>query len=136
MKELHEGTTRGHFATKITHYYFLNARYKWPTMYKDVSDFCKPCDACQHIKGLVTQSLAKLITTFLKESFMKWGLNFMGPIKPTRKYTWNKYILVVVDYVTKWVEARVLRTNIVAITKFPYECIFTKFGCPLIIVRN
>jgi hypothetical protein len=68
---------------------------------------------------------------------MKWGLNFMGPIKLARRYTWNKYILVAVDYVTKWVEARVLRTKIVAIrTKFLYECIFTTFGCPLIIVRN
>jgi len=106
-------------------------------MYKNVNDFYKSCDACQRIGGLATQSLAKLITIFLEEAFMKWGLDFMGPIKLIRRYTWNKYILVAIDYATKWVEARALRINIVAITiKFLYECILTKFGCPLTIVTN
>jgi hypothetical protein len=49
-------------------------------------------------------------------------------------YTRSKYILVAIDYATKWVQARALRTNIiVVITKKLYECIFTKFGCPLTI---
>jgi hypothetical protein len=81
--------------------------------------------------------LAILITILIKEPFVKWGLRFMGPIKLARKYTWNKYILVGTNYVTKWVEARVLRTNILPIiTKFLYDCIFTKFGCPLTILKN
>jgi hypothetical protein len=68
---------------------------------------------------------------------MKWGLDFVGPIKPACKYTGNKYIIITIDYVTKWVEARTLRTNIaIVITKKMYECILTKFGCPLTIVTN
>jgi hypothetical protein len=39
------------------------------------------------------------------------------------------------DYATKWVEARTLRTNIItAITNFLYECILTRFGYPLTII--
>jgi hypothetical protein len=87
MKELHEGTTREHFATKIKHKKNLDVGYKWPTMCRDVNDFYKSCDACQRIGGLATQSLAKLITIFLEEAFMKWGLDFMGPIKLARRYT-------------------------------------------------
>jgi hypothetical protein len=45
--------------------------------------------------------------------------------------------LVAIDYATKWVEAKALRTNIaVIIATFLYEYILTRFGCPLTIVTN
>ena len=42
------------------------------------------------------------------EVFDCWGVDFMGPFPPSYK---NKYILVVVDYVSKWVEAIASPTN-------------------------
>jgi hypothetical protein len=57
-----------------------------------------------------------LETTLPKEPFMKWGLNVIGPIKPTRRLTWNKYIIVAINYAIKWVEAKALKTNIVVVT--------------------
>jgi hypothetical protein len=71
-----------------------------------------------------------LVTSFPKDPFMKWGLDFVGPIKQVGRYTKNEYILVTRDYATKWVEARALRINIVIIiTNFLHECILTRFGC-------
>jgi hypothetical protein len=68
---------------------------------------------------------------------MKWGLDFIGPIKPTGRLIGNKYILVATDYVTKWVDLKALRTNIVIVsTIFLYEYILTKFGCPLIVITD
>ncbi len=79
--------------------------------------------------------MAKLVTTLSKEPFMKWGLDFISPIKPTRRLTRNKYILVVIDYAIKWVEAKAFKTNIAIITTiFLYEYIITTFGGPSTIV--
>jgi hypothetical protein len=83
----------------------------------------------------MTQSFTKLVISLPEEPFKKWGLDFMGPIKPTCKYIGKKYILITIDYVTKWVEAKALRTIIaIVIAIFLYECIVTKFRCPLTIV--
>jgi hypothetical protein len=108
-------------------------------MYKDVHDYYKSCDACQRTGGLVIQSLAKLVTSLPKEPFMKWGFDFVRPIKPAGRYTRNKYILIAIDYATKWVEARALRTNyniVTIINIFMYDYILTKFGCPLTIITD
>ncbi len=64
---------------------------------------------------------------------MQWGLDFIGPIKPTR----NKYILVATKYATKWVEIMAFITNtIVIIARFLYEYILAIFGYPLTIVPD
>jgi hypothetical protein len=68
---------------------------------------------------------------------MKWGLNFVGPIKHVGWFTSNKYILVTTNHATKWVEAKAFITNIVVvIAKFMYECILIRFGCSLMLVTN
>ncbi len=69
--------------------------------------------------------MTNLVTTFPKEPFMKWGLDFISLIKLAGRLTINKYILVATNYATKWVDAKTLNTNtIVVTTRFLYDQIW------------
>jgi hypothetical protein len=77
--------------------------------------------------------MVKLITMLPAEPFMKWGLDFIGPIKLVSHSHGNKYILVVANYVTKWVEAKALKTNTVAVM---VQFILIRFGYPFTLVSD
>ncbi len=87
LKELHEGVARGHFVANIIAKKILDVGYWWPILFKDIHEFCRSYDNCKKIGGLKTKFLAKLITTLPEEPFIKWGLDFIGPFKPTRRLT-------------------------------------------------
>jgi hypothetical protein len=104
---------------------------------KSLGTVVKVVITIRKLENLKQKSLARLVTTLLKEPFMKWGLYFIGLIKLIGRLTKNKYILVAIDYATKWVEIKALRTNtIVVTTKFVCEYTLTIFGCPLTIVMD
>jgi hypothetical protein len=135
VNELREGPSGAHFVIEIT----KRKYWMWDIGNQLCTKMCmiiaNPMMHAKKTSRLAIQSLTKLVTSLPKDPFMKWGFDFVGPIKPTCRYIGNKCILVAIDYATKWVETRTLRINIaIVIAKFPYECILTKFGCPLTIV--
>ena len=68
------------------------------------------------------------------EIFYCWGIDFMGPFPPSCGYL---YILLAVDYVSKWVEAIPTRTNDhKVVLKFIKEHIFSHFGIPRAIISD
>ena len=68
------------------------------------------------------------------ELFDLWGMDFMGPFPFSFS---NLYILLAVDYVSKWVEAIPTRTNDAnVVVKFLCSHIFTRFGTPRALITN
>jgi hypothetical protein len=103
----------------------------------DAQQHCQSCDVSKQTGNLLHTPMAKFITMLSTEPFMKWALDFISLIKPVSRSHGNKYILIIVDYATKWVEAKALRTNMVIITtQSIYEFILTRFICPLILVSD
>ncbi|GJV39162.1 reverse transcriptase domain-containing protein [Tanacetum coccineum] len=67
------------------------------------------------------------------EIFDVWGIDFMGPFPSSRG---NKYILVAVDYLSKWVEAKALPTNDARVVCKLLKSLFARFGAPRAIISE
>ena len=75
------------------------------------------------------------LTSILEvEIFDVWGIDFMGPFPPSFG---NLYILLAVNYVSKWVEAVTTTTNDAnVVVKFLSKNIFTRLGTPRVIIND
>ena len=63
-----------------------------------------------------------------------WGIDFMGPFPPSFG---NQYILLVVDYVSKWVEAITCpRNDANIVVEFIQGNILSRFGAPRTIISD
>nr|GEZ22098.1 reverse transcriptase domain-containing protein [Tanacetum cinerariifolium] len=67
------------------------------------------------------------------EIFDVWGIDFMGPFPSSRG---NKYILVFIDYFSKWAEAKALPTNDAKVVCKFLKSLFSRFGTPRAIISN
>ncbi|GJZ68715.1 reverse transcriptase domain-containing protein [Tanacetum coccineum] len=65
--------------------------------------------------------------------FDVWGIDFMGPVPSSRG---NRYILVVVYYVSKWVEAKALPINDSRVVVIFLKQLLSRFGTPRAIISN
>ncbi|KAG7559312.1 hypothetical protein ISN45_Aa05g009070 [Arabidopsis thaliana x Arabidopsis arenosa] len=130
----HGSAYGGHFATFKTVSKVLQAGFWWPTMFKDAQQFISRCDSCQR-KGNISRRNEMPQNPILEvEIFDVWGIDFMGPFPSSYG---NKYILVAVDYVSKWVEAIASPTNDSRVVlKMFKTIIFPRFGIPRVVISD
>ena len=136
LQEAHYGLARWHFLGHVTGKKILQAGLWWPTMLRDAHEFVKRCVLCQKLcqpnnnDKIIDHPIVPL------EPFQNWGLYFVGLIKP-KSSRGNRYILVAIDYCTKWVEAVALKDNKAAsVARFLYHNIMTRCGCPVELVSD
>nr|GEV69578.1 reverse transcriptase domain-containing protein [Tanacetum cinerariifolium] len=108
LKACYYGPTEGHHGPNYTAKKVFDSGFYWPTIYHDAHDLVKNCDVCQ-LQGKISQRDEMPQNSIqVCEIFDVWVIDFMGPFSSSRG---NKYILVDVDYLSKWVEAKALPTN-------------------------
>ncbi|GJS44883.1 reverse transcriptase domain-containing protein [Tanacetum coccineum] len=133
LKACHSGPTGGHYGANYTARKVFDSGFYWPTIYKDAHDFVTRCDICQR-QGKITQRDEMPQNSIqVCEIFDIWGIDFMGPFPSSRG---NKYILVAVDYLSKWVEAKALPTNDARVVCKFLKTLFSRFGAPRAIISD
>ena len=112
----------------------LQSGFYWPILFKDAFEFCKTYPRCQMVGGISKLNMMPLNPILKIELFEVGGINFMGPYPSSFR---NQYILIVVDYVSKWVEVIVCKTNDnKVIVKFLKENFFSRFRTPRAIISD
>ncbi|CAN6567575.1 unnamed protein product [Malus baccata var. baccata] len=124
----------GHFGTQRTALKVLQCGFYWPSIFKDAKTFCLTCDKCQRMGGISAKDQMPQVSVLNVEIFDVWGIDFMGPFPSSYGFT---YILLAVDYVSKWVEAKATRTNdSKVVADFIRTNIFARFGMPRVIISD
>ncbi|GKF02709.1 reverse transcriptase domain-containing protein [Tanacetum coccineum] len=121
----HSGPTRGHYGANYTAKKVFDSGFYWPTIYKDAHELVKNCDSCQRQGKISQRDEMPQNSIQVCEIFDVWGIDFMGPFPSSRG---NKYILVAVDYLSKWVKAKALPTNDARVVVKFLKSLFTRFG--------
>ncbi|KAF8091821.1 hypothetical protein N665_0434s0001 [Sinapis alba] len=98
----HVSDYAGHFASFKTVAKILQIGFWWPIMFQDVYAYIAQCDRCQRRGKINKRHKMKQNFILEVEVFDCWGTDIMGPFPSSNG---NKYILVAVEYVSKWVEA-------------------------------
>ncbi|GJU77726.1 reverse transcriptase domain-containing protein [Tanacetum coccineum] len=107
--------------------------FYWPSIFKDAKDYVMRCDACQRSGNISSRSEMPQNNIQVCDVFDIWGLDFMGPFPNSKG---NKYILVAVDYVSKWVEAQALPTNDARVVIRFLRRLFARFGVPKALISD
>ncbi|RVW44008.1 Retrovirus-related Pol polyprotein from transposon 17.6 [Vitis vinifera] len=102
LSHCHENACGGHFASQKTAMKVLQSGFTWPSLFKDAHIMCRSCDRCQRLGKLTKRNQMPMNPILIVELFDVWGIDFMRPFPMSFG---NSYILVGVDYVSKWVEA-------------------------------
>src|SRR6266545_6458226 len=106
-------------------YYHISKRYLWQNMRKDIKKYAKTCFQCQQ-RGSTKQNNQKR-TIPPTDIFERWGVDIVRSLPIIREG--NRYIVVAMDYFSRWPEARSLKAaNADTVATFIYEEIICRFG--------
>ncbi|GJT14687.1 reverse transcriptase domain-containing protein [Tanacetum coccineum] len=107
--------------------------FYWPTIIKEAHTLVRLCEACQRTGNISKRDEMPLNNIQVCEIFDIWGIDFMGPFPKSYKF---EYILVVVDYVSKWAEAQALPTNDARVVVAFLKKLFCRFGMPKALISD
>ncbi|WVZ97421.1 hypothetical protein U9M48_042961 [Paspalum notatum var. saurae] len=133
LDRCHASSYGGHYGAYRTHAKIWQSGFYWPTMYEDAKEFMRRCPRCQRLGNINPRDAMPLTSNLQVDVFDVWGIDFMGPFPKNGD---KEYILVAVDYVSKWVEAPCPAADSRHSIMMFWETIFPRFRVPRVIISD
>ena len=129
LEQMHNSLLSGHLGRKKTKEKLLQ-RFYWFDVRTDINIWVNKCDSCGAIKLPNKTVRAPLGSMPVGAPMDRLATDIMGPLPETSRG--NKYILVVTDHFSKWVEAFAIPDqNAVTVAEKILNEVICRFGCPL-----
>ncbi|GAU50294.1 hypothetical protein TSUD_137480 [Trifolium subterraneum] len=103
LKEIHEGSCGSHIGSRSLEGKVMRAGFYWPNLHDDATRHVRTCDKCQHYSNLHHAPGEPLKSVLSPWPFYMWGVDILEPFPISTAQA--RWIIVAVDYFTKWVEA-------------------------------
>ena len=134
MSLSHDSPCSGHMGIKRTLWRIGNSFF-WPGMSSDVRHFCRSCEACLKTRPKGRTMKAPLQTVpLISVPFTKCAIDLIGPLPLTERK--NSYILTMIDYGSRWVEAVPLKITTSTVVAEELLNMFSRTGIPKILVSD
>ena len=135
LREVHEGVCGNHISARALAGKVLRQGYYMPTMLKDATELVRKCQVYHKHAKISHLPFEPLTSVTSPWPFQQWGLDILGPLPIGRGQC--KFIVVAVDYFTKWAEAETLATIIEQkVRNFVWRSIVSRFGIPRALVSD
>ncbi|XP_020225196.1 uncharacterized protein LOC109807079 [Cajanus cajan] len=108
MEEVHGSMCGSHIGGRALVYKVARAGYFWPTLRNDCVNWVQKCDGCQRHATLHHSPAERLHSILSPWPFNKWGIDILGPFPIAVRQL--KFLIVAVDYFSKWIEAEPVAT--------------------------
>ncbi|CAF4396540.1 unnamed protein product [Rotaria sp. Silwood2] len=134
MELAHDRATAAHLGRRKT-LFRLTSRFYWPHMRRDVTNYVRACTLCQQYKPTNQKPGGFMKPVIVSEPWHTVGIDITGPLPKTRRG--NRFILVVVDYFTKWIELfplQSIKANTIA--QLFLDEVICRFGFPIRVISD
>ncbi|GJZ72841.1 reverse transcriptase domain-containing protein [Tanacetum coccineum] len=111
----------------------LDSGFYWSTIIKEAHTQVIICESCQKTGNISKHDEMPLNNIQVCKIFDIWGIDFIGPFPKSYKF---EYILVAIDYVSKWAEAQALPTNDAKVVITFLKKLFCHFGMPKALISD
>ncbi|VFQ92783.1 unnamed protein product [Cuscuta campestris] len=106
MEEIHEGVCAAHQGPYSISRRAIIQGFFWPTMRKDCEEYLRKCPTCQQFKNMPGRPATNYTPISSVIPFSRWGIDIVGALP--KEVGQARWIVVAIDYFTKWVEAEPL----------------------------